>query len=89
MTLVYGPVKKQAYHSQCFIANHFQTILKESDILLNVLDGLPDQASFKQLFPQLCYIFSFTEAKFLTPSKKDHVLDVLYEKKQQLKTWIG
>ena len=53
-------VKKQAYHSQCFVGNHCKVILEQSDKILEVLEGFQEQAVYIELFSRLRDIFRIT-----------------------------
>ena len=46
-------VKKQAYHSQCFVGNHCKIILNQSEKLIDVLDGFEEQGAYRELFSRL------------------------------------
>ena len=40
-------VRKQAYHSQCFVGNHRKTILNQPEKLIDVLDGFAEQGAYR------------------------------------------
>ena len=62
-------VKRQAYHSQCFIGNHCQKIVEESETLLQDLPQGPMKVKFKGLFRRLAQILKLFKATFLTPQE--------------------
>lgn len=59
-------VKKQAYHSQCYVGNHCHIILKKANEMLRVIDGLEEHGRYIELFSRLHNIFQYTEARFLS-----------------------
>ena len=62
-------VKRQAYHSQCFIGNHCQKIVEESNTLLRDLPEGPVKVKFIGLFGRLARILKLFKATFLTPAE--------------------
>ncbi|XP_072019294.1 uncharacterized protein [Amphiura filiformis] len=63
-------VKRQAYHSQCFVGNHCKRILEGTDVLISVLPDTEEVKTLKSkmygLFGRLRAIFRFFRSKFLT-----------------------
>ena len=59
-------VKRQAYHSQCFVGNHCKTILDKKDILLNVIPQGEVQVKFRGLFGRLKGIVDLFVGRFLS-----------------------
>ena len=59
-------VKRQAYHSQCFVGNHCKKILDCRQLLLNVLPDGDVKTKFMGLFGRLKYIIDLFKAEFLT-----------------------
>ncbi|XP_071948723.1 uncharacterized protein [Antedon mediterranea] len=66
-------VKKQAYHSQCFVGNHCKKILRNSVRVLACLEGLPDHQRYVDLLGRLDHVFSFTSARFLCDNEVEDV----------------
>ena len=64
-------VKKQAYHSQCFVGNHCNIILQNAEKVTAPLKGLPEFDNYLELFRRLRHILvgPFAEAKFLSPKQ--------------------
>ncbi|XP_072040473.1 uncharacterized protein [Amphiura filiformis] len=72
-------VKRQAYHSQCFVGNHCRDILKGHNKLIEVLDD-EDQEKYGLLFSKLHGIlFPYTEARFLTQDEVNELVDKCYD----------
>lgn len=59
-------VKRQAYHSQCFVGNDCKKILDKRDLLLNVLPEGPVKSKYRGLFGRLGGIVDLFVARFLT-----------------------
>ncbi|XP_072032273.1 uncharacterized protein [Amphiura filiformis] len=62
-------IKRQAYHSQCFVGNDCKKIVNHVEILLQDLPDGPVKNKFQGLFGRLRRIFSFFKADFLTPTE--------------------
>lgn len=62
-------VKRQAYHSQCFVGNHCKIILNKIDILLAVLPDGNFKNDMAGLFRRLRSIFALFKAEFLSDSE--------------------
>ena len=60
-------VKRQAYHSQCFVGNHCVKIVNNCETLLQDLPEGDVKTKFQGLFGRFRQIFHFFKAEFLQP----------------------
>ena len=81
-------VKRQAYHSQCFVGNHCMKILENTDVLIDVLPDTEEGKALKRkmygLFGRLRGIFRYFKAKFLTTDE----IKALCVRCWELGTWF-
>ena len=62
-------VKRQTYHSQCFIGDHCKKILKHNGVLLDVLPDGDSKVKFRGLFGRMHRIFKYFQSRFLDPNE--------------------
>lgn len=62
-------VKRQAYHSQCFVGNHCKKIIDNPETLMKDIPDGPVKVKFQGLFGRLRHIFSLFKADFLTQAE--------------------
>ncbi len=73
-------VKRQSYHSQCFVGNHCRIILEKNDNLVNVIRGHSDHRKFSLLFSKLGDILiPHSDSNFLTQQQVDTLVDKCYD----------
>ena len=73
-------VKRQAYHSQCFVGNHCRIILEKYEALVNVISGHDKHDMYHLLFSKLCGILlPYSHSNFLTQEEVDTLVDRCYD----------
>ena len=72
-------VKRQAYHSQCFVGNHCIIIMKRAHELCAVIANVEKRQLLETLFDKLAHIFKYFESKFLSDGEIKDLCHSCYE----------